>query len=258
MLLARAASLSVEQLVARGGEAAPAAVADALRELTARRVRREPMAYVLGEREFWGRPFKVSPAVLVPRPDSETLIEAALALMPDRRRPWRILDLGLGSGCLLLTLLREYPAANGVGLELSPEALAVAQANADALEVSARARLVLCDWRQPRWHEGLGAPFDLIVSNPPYVERGAIDRLMPEVARFEPKVALDGGPDGLDAYRSIAAATPALMAPGARLLVEVGEGQVSEISRILSAAGLTTGAPWRDLAGIDRVIPSTH
>ena len=107
--------------------------------------------------------------------------------MPDRRQPWRILDLGLGSGCLLLTLLREYPAASGVGLELSPEALAVAQANAEALGVAARARLVLGDWRQPRWHEALGGPFDLIVSNPPYIERGAIDRPDAGSRRFEPQ-----------------------------------------------------------------------
>jgi release factor glutamine methyltransferase len=212
------------------------------------------MAYVLGEREFWGLPFKVSPAVLVPRPDSETLIEAALALMPERDRPWCILDLGLGSGCLLLTLLHEYPAASGVGLELSEEALAVARDNAQALGVAARARLVEGDWRQPDWHERLGGPFDLVVSNPPYIEAAAIDRLMPEVARFEPRLALDGGPDGLVVYRIIAAAAAALMVPGGRLLVEAGEGQAVDISRIFAAAGLTVEAPWKDLSGIDRVV----
>jgi release factor glutamine methyltransferase len=258
LLLAHAAGLSAEQLIARGAEPAPAAVAERLRALTARRVLREPMAYILGEREFWGLPFKVSPAVLVPRPDSETLIEAALALMPDRQRPWRILDLGLGSGCLLLTLLREYPAASGVGLELSEEALAVAQANAEALAVDARARLILGDWQQPDWQQRLGGPFDLLVSNPPYIEAGAIERLMPEVARFEPRLALDGGPDGLAAYRNIATAAPALMAPGGRVLVESGEGQVTEISRIFASAGLAMEAPWRDLAGIDRVVSAMH
>jgi release factor glutamine methyltransferase len=258
LLLAHAAGLSAEQLIARGAEPAPAAVAERLRALTARRVLREPMAYILGEREFWGLPFKVSPAVLVPRPDSETLIEAALALMPDRQRPWRILDLGLGSGCLLLTLLREYPAASGVGLELSEEALAVAQANAEALAVDARARLILGDWQQPDWQQRLGGPFDLLVSNPPYIEAQAIERLMPEVARFEPRLALDGGPDGLAAYRNIATAAPALMAPGGRILVESGEGQVTEISRIFASAGLALEAPWRDLAGIDRVVSAMH
>ena len=213
-MLARAAGLSAEQLIARGAEPAPAAVAQRLRELTARRVLREPMAYILGEREFWGLPFKVSPAVLVPRPDSETLIEAALALMPDRQRSWRILDLGLGSGCLLLTLLREYPNASGVGLEISDEALAVAQANAEALGVAARARLISGDWRQADWQRRMGGPFDLLVSNPPYIEAAAIEGLMPEVARFEPKLALDGGPDGLVAYRTIATAAPALGGSG--------------------------------------------
>ncbi len=216
------------------------------------------MAYILGEREFWGLPFKVSPAVLVPRPDSETLIEAALALMPDRQRPWRILDLGLGSGCLLLTLLREYPNASGVGLEISEEALAVAQANAEALGVAARARLISGDWRQADWQRRMGGPFDLLVSNPPYIEAAAIEGLMPEVARFEPKLALDGGPDGLVAYRTIATAAPALVVPGGRLLVEAGEGQAAEISRIFASAGLAIEVPWKDLAGIDRVVSAMH
>jgi release factor glutamine methyltransferase len=258
LLLAHAAGLSAEQLIARGTEPAPAGVAKTLRALTARRVGREPMAYIVGEREFWGLPFKVSPAVLVPRPDSETLIEAALVLMPDRQRPWRILDLGLGSGCLLLALLREYPAAHGVGLELSGDALAVASANAEALGVAGRTELVLGDWRQPHWHERLGGPFDLIVSNPPYVEAGALDRLMPEVARYEPKLALDGGPDGLAAYRYIASAALTLMAPDGHLLVEVGVGQVLEIAKIFASVGLAAPVCWKDLAGIDRVISFAH
>jgi release factor glutamine methyltransferase len=216
------------------------------------------MAYILGQREFWGLPFKVSSAVLVPRPDSETVIEAALALMPDRRRPWRIVDLGLGSGCLLLTLLREYPAASGVGLELSEDALDVARVNARTLGVEARARLLSGDWRRPGWSAGLGGPFDLVISNPPYIDTAAIDQLMPEVARFEPRVALDGGPDGLDAFRDIAAAVPVLAAPGGRVLVEVGEGQVPEITRIFSSWGLAAKEVWKDLAGIDRVLAATR
>ena len=252
--MAHATGLSIEQLIARGNEAAPAATAAALRELTARRIQREPMAYILGEREFWGLPFKVSPAVLVPRPDSETVIEAALALLADRDRPWRILDLGLGSGCLLLTLLREFPAARGVGLEVSEAALAVAGTNAATLGVGARAELVLGDWLQPDWRDRLGGPFDLLVSNPPYIEAGAIAGLMPEVSRFEPKLALDGGPDGLAAYRAIAAEAPRLVAPGGRLLLEVGEGQSPEIYEIFQSTGFTAEAPWKDLGGIDRVV----
>ena len=258
LLLAHAAGLSVERLIAHGSDAAPPAVAAALRSLAARRVGREPMAYILGEREFWGLPFKVSPAVLVPRPDSETLIEAALAVLADRTRAWRIVDLGTGSGCLLLTLLREFPNARGVGLEVSAAALEVARANAEALGVAGRAALVPGDWRQPAWAERLGGPFDLVVSNPPYVEAGAIDGLMPEVARFEPRLALDGGPDGLVAYRTIAAAAPQLVTGGGRLLVEIGKGQGPEITRIFGAAGMTLEAPFKDFGGIERVVSAKH
>lgn len=246
--------MSTEQLIARGHEPAPADVAATLRELTARRVQREPMAYILGEREFWGLPFKVSPAVLVPRPDSETVIEAALALLADRDRPWRILDLGLGSGCLLLTLLHEFRAAHGVGLDVSADALAVAQANAAALNVGDRAQLLLGDWRQPDWRDRIGGPFDLLVSNPPYIAAGAIAGLMPDVSRFEPKLALDGGPDGLAAYRAIAAEAPRLVVPGGRVLLEAGEGQAPEIYEIFQSTGFAPEAPWKDLGGIDRVV----
>jgi release factor glutamine methyltransferase len=258
LLLAHASGLTIEQLVARGTDEVPAAVAETARSLTARRVRREPMAYILGEREFWGLPFKVSPAVLVPRPDSETLIEAVLSLMPDRARAWRILDLGLGSGCLLLTLLREYPQAQGVGLEASADALAVAQENATALGVAGRARLLAGDWRRPGWIEtlleALGGPFDLVVSNPPYIASAAVPTLMPEVSSFEPRLALDGGVDGFDAYHTLIAAGPRLVTAGGLMAVEAGEGQVSEISRLFAAAGLTPRAPWKDLGGIDRVV----
>jgi release factor glutamine methyltransferase len=262
LLLGRAAGLSAEQLIARGADAAPPAMTTTLRALTARRVRREPMAYILGEREFWGLTFKVTPAVLVPRPDSETMIEATLELLPDRKRRWRILDLGVGSGCLLLTLLREFPEATGVGMDASPEALAVAHTNAETLGVAGRATLARADWREPGWTEQLDdqrvGPFDLVVSNPPYIEAAAIDGLMPEVARFEPRMALDGGPDGLAAYRAIAAAAPKLITRGGWLAVEAGEGQSPEIAGLLAAAGLAPRAPWRDLGGIERVVAAAY
>jgi release factor glutamine methyltransferase len=254
LLLARASGLTIEQLIARGRDEAPAAVVEGVRDLTARRVRREPMAYILGEREFWGLPFKVTPAVLVPRPDSETVIEAALELLPERRHPWRILDLGVGSGCLLLTLLREFSQARGVGIDASAEALAVAQANAHALGVANRATLVAGDWREPAWAEKLGGPFDLVVSNPPYIPSAAIDGLMPEVARFEPRQALDGGADGLVAYRTIAAEASKLVTSGGWLAVEVGEGQAPETAALFGAAGLAARVPWKDLGGIERVV----
>jgi release factor glutamine methyltransferase len=244
--------------VARGTDSVPANVAETTRALTARRVRREPMAYILGEREFRGLPFKVSPAVLVPRPDSETLIEAVLSLMPDRSRAWRILDLGLGSGCLLLTLLREYPQARGTGLEVSAEALAVAKENAGALGVADRARLIAGDWRQPGWVEALGGPFDLVVSNPPYIASAAVPRLMPEVASFEPRLALDGGDEGFDAYHTLIAAGPRLVTAGGFMAVEVGEGQAPEIARLFAAAGLAPRAPWKDLGGIERVVTAAN
>jgi release factor glutamine methyltransferase len=245
-------------LIARGADEAPPAVAARLVGYVARRVRREPMAYILGEREFWGLPFRVSPAVLVPRPDSETVIEAALALLPGRHRPWRILDLGVGSGCLLLTLLKQYEVARGVGLELSDEALTIARANAEALGVSSRARLRSGDWRRANWQEGLGGPFDLVVSNPPYVRAGDMAGLMPEVAQYEPRLALDGGPDGLDAYHAIVAAGPRLVAPGGHLLVELGHGQALEIAKLFRSAGMRVEGPWKDLAGIERVLGATH
>jgi len=154
----------------------------------------------------------------------------------------------------LLTLLHEFRAARGVGLELSDDALAVARTNAAALKVGDRAELLLGDWRQPGWCDRLGGPFDLLVSNPPYIEAAAIAGLMPEVSRFEPKLALDGGPDGLAAYRAIAAEAPLLVAPGGRLLLEVGEGQAPETYKIFQSTGFAVEAPWKDLGSIDRVV----
>jgi len=258
LLLARATSLSIEQLIARGRDPAPDGVALALRSLTARRIAREPMAYILGEREFWGLPFKVSPAVLVPRPDSETLIEAVLSLMPDRARAWRILDLGLGSGCLLLTLLREYPQARGVGLEASAEALAVAQENANALGVADRAQLIEGDWRRPGWAEALlqalGGPFDLVVSNPPYIASAVLETLEPEVRDHEPRIALEGGADGLDHYRTLAPEILRVLKPGGRFAVEIGYDQKEAVEALFRAAGAVGVTTVRDLGDHDRVV----
>ena len=258
LLLSHATGLTIEQLISRGPDAAPATAAATLRELTARRVRREPMAYILGEREFWGLPFKVSPAVLIPRPDSETVIETVLDLLPDRSRKLRILDLGLGSGCLLLTLLREYPQATGVGIDASEAALAVARCNAEALGVAPRARLSSGDWRQAGWSDRLEGPFDLLVSNPPYIESAVVDGLMPEVAAHEPRLALDGGADGFAAYRIIAAEAPRLVVPGGWAVVEAGEGQAPDIAALFGAAGLTPKPARQDLGGIARVVPAQH
>lgn len=254
LLMSRASGLSTEQLIAHGRDPVPGPAVEALRALMARRVKREPMAYILGEREFWGLPFKVSSAVLVPRPDSETLIEAALAFLPDRTSPLRVLDLGVGSGCLLLTLLSEFPRATGIGLDASDAALAVARTNAEALGIADRATLVPGDWRLPDWTERIVGPFDLVLSNPPYIEAATIDRLMPEVSRFEPRLALDGGPDGFQAYRAIAQAIPHLLTPSGRLLVEIGEGQAAGITKIFASHDLEVVSARKDLGGIDRVL----
>ena len=249
LLMAQASGLSTEQLIARGRDPAPAPAVETLRSLTARRVKREPMAYILGEREFWGLPFKVSPAVLVPRPDSETMIEAALLLQPDRSRPWRLLDLGLGSGCLLLTLLKEVPHATGLGLEASPAALAVAQANAEALGVADRATLVSGDWREPDWTDRLAGPFDLIVSNPPYISPGD-----PHLAalRHEPLNALVSQDGGLADIRRIVSQALAHLKPGGWLLFEHGHDQFERVQASLAQWGYTQIQTRPDLAGIPR------
>jgi len=180
----------------------------------------------------------------------------------DKRRPRQGSGRECPSSCACETWRRLWlwlaEEERRLGLPISEEALAVAQANAEALGVAGRARLISGDWRQPDWQQRLGGPFDLLVSNPPYIEAGAIERLMPEVARFEPKLALDGGPDGLDAYRTIATAAPVLVAPGGRILVEAGEGQATEISKIFASAGLAIKVLWKDLAGIDRVVSAMH
>ena len=234
-------------------------MASACASLTARRVLREPMAYILGEREFWGLPFKVSPAVLVPRPDSETLIEAALALMPDRAaamahsrsRP----GLGLPAAHLVARVSRTR---SGVGLELSEEALAVAQANAEALGVAARARLVSGDWRQPDWQQRLGGPFDLLVSNPPYIEAAAIEGLMPEVARFEPRLALDGGAGrACRLSRDCRRGARPWWLRAAVCSSRWGKGKRLKYRAFFAAAGLAIEGPWKDLAGIDRVVSAS-
>ena len=225
----------------------PAAPQEAARfaEAVAQRARRRPVSQIIGRREFWGRDFIVSEAVLDPRPETETLIAAAL----EGAAPARILDLGLGSGCILLTLLAEFPAAQGVGVDASADALAVARANAAALGLSGRADLRLGDWA-----EGLSGPFDMIASNPPYIAEAEMPALAPEVRDWEPRMALTPGGDGLDAYRIIAAAAPRLLAPGGRLLLEVGAGQAGPVGALCAAAGLALRPPHADMDGRARCV----
>lgn len=248
LLLEAATGLSRERLVARPEVPLDSEAAERLRALTARRAAREPMAYIRGWAEFWSLRFRVGPGVLVPRPETETLIEAALAAFPDRARPLRVLDIGTGSGCLALTLLHLYPAARAIGTDTEPAALVCAKRNAAALGVADRARLV-----RTRWAEALAGPFDLVVGNPPYVATAAIDRLAPEVARHEPRAALDGGADGLDAYHAILADLPRLLTPDGVALLEIGRGQDAALIALAAAAGFAVRRR-RDLAGIVRCL----
>lgn len=221
-----------------------------------RRLAGEPVSRIVGRREFWGRDFIVTPSVLDPRPDTETLVEAALGLLRNDdapARPARILDLGTGSGCILLTLLAELPQAWGVGADLSGDAIAVARENAARLGVQDRAAFVQADWTA-----AFRGPFDLVVSNPPYVVAAEIGGLERSVRAFDPLMALDGGEDGLAAYRRIAARWDELVAPHGWLIVEAGAGQAADIAGIFRFSVMRMKPVetriYRDLAGIDRVV----
>lgn len=213
--------------------------------LLARRAAREPLALILGRQEFWSLDFEVSPATLIPRADSETVVEAAIAALPERGRVLSILDLGTGTGCLLLAALTEFPAAWGLGVDRSVEAAALAARNAAALGLAGRAAFLCGDWDR-----ALSGRFDLVLSNPPYIPTADIAGLMPEVALHEPGRALDGGVDGLAAYRQILAALPRLLTPGGVAVLEIGIGQAGPVAAL-------AGVPvvfHADLAGIPRAV----
>jgi release factor glutamine methyltransferase len=221
--------------------------AAAFAAMVARRSAREPFAYITGHKEFWSLDFAVGTGVLVPRPETETLIEEALRVVPDRNAPMAIADLGTGSGALLIAALKEFPRAAGLGLDSSPEALAYAQRNVFSNGFSERAKLRLDDWA--------AAPddsFELVFSNPPYIPSAEIAALDPEVSSFEPRAALDGGPDGLDAYRALAALLPRMLKKGGQAILEIGAGQAVEPVFVGSGLRLVGIAP--DLAGIPRAV----
>ena len=221
--------------------------------LIARRTQREPIAQIIGRKEFWSLDFAVSRATLTPRPDSETLIEAALTKVTNRAAPLKVLDFGTGSGCLLLAALSELPNATGIGVDISPEALQVAQLNAEALGVSGRTT-----WVQSDWGTAVEGAFDLIFSNPPYIMTHDITELSPEVAAFEPRQALDGGADGLDAYRALALHMKRLLTPGGWIFLEVGSGQAQDVADLMQKAGFSLSRTYQDLAGIERCVCVTH
>jgi release factor glutamine methyltransferase len=215
--------------------------------LVARRVAREPLAYITGHKEFWSLDFAVGPGVLVPRPETETLVETLGKLMPDRGARLEILDLGTGSGCLLIAALSEYRNARGTGVERSPAALCWARQNLAALGLETRAQLEEVDWTA--MHE---RRFDVILSNPPYIKSTDVSALAPEVARYEPLAALDGGADGLEAYRALAPRIRAMLKPAGLALIEIGEGQAGSIPSLFDASGVNTEQIVPDLAGIPR------
>lgn len=254
VLLCHAACLSYEDYIAHAREALPADSALRLERAIARRLDREPVARITGAREFYGRSFILGKDTLDPRPDTETLIEAALDLVRERgwqEKPLKLLDLGTGTGCILVTLLAELPYAVGLGTDLSPGALAIAAANARAQRVASRASFAAADWL-----DDVSGKFDLILSNPPYLAEGEIAGLAKEVAAHDPRLALDGGSDGLEAYRRIAERARDMLTKDGRLLVEIGPGQGEDVAAIFARAGLTPerGNGRRDLAGRPRVV----
>lgn len=221
--------------------------------LLARRTAREPLAYLTGVQGFWTLDLQVSDATLIPRADSETVIEALLQARPDRARPRRVLDLGTGTGCLLLAALSEYPAAWGLGIDLSPAACRLAAANADGNGLAARCTF-LCD----DWAASLEGRFDVILGNPPYIPAADLGLLMPEVVGYEPSRALDGGIDGLTAYRSLMPVLERLLEPDGVAILEVGIGQAGDVLTLAVKAGLRRAGIRMDLGGVERAVLIEH
>jgi release factor glutamine methyltransferase len=246
LLLAHAMATTSETLLRDPRAAVPPDAVARFRSALDRRLAHTPMAQITGRAGFWTLDLEVTADTLIPRADSEALVEAVLEAGVS---PTRILDLGTGTGCLLLAVLSEFPAARGVGVELRPAAAALAARNAARNGLADRASFLAGSWG-----EALTGRFDLILSNPPYIETAAIPGLMPEVARHEPGSALDGGPDGLDAYRAILADLPRLLARGGLAVLELGEGQRPAVAAIATSRGLCVAGLRADLAGVDRAL----
>lgn len=249
LLLAEALGESESAVFARPERALSEAEAVRAGALLARRLGGEPLSRIRGRREFWSLSFRIGPATLDPRPDSETLVEAVLEALPDRDAPLRLLDFGTGSGCLLLALLSELPRAEGLGIDLDAAAVEIASANAQDLGLSGRARFQVGDWGR-----GLSESFDVVLSNPPYIETADLARLEEAVREHDPRLALDGGADGLAAYRALLPDARRLLVPGGLLALEIGWTQAQALQNALHE--MDFGAPWlkRDLAGRDRCL----
>jgi release factor glutamine methyltransferase len=254
-LLGHALRLDRARLAAQADRLLEAREIDALSALAARRLKREPVARIIGQKEFWSLTLNIGPAVLVPRPETETVVETALDTIARgglRTEKLRILDIGTGSGALLLALLSEIPNAVGLGTDISASALVIARGNAERTGLSARCYFVVSDIAG-----AVLSQFDLIVSNPPYVVTADIAALAPEVRDYDPSSALDGGRDGLGAYRAIASQAPRLLAAGGRLIVELGAGQEPAVRTLFTNAGLEVGSARKDLAAIPRALPAS-
>jgi release factor glutamine methyltransferase len=248
LLLAHALKLRQEDVIA-GNFVLSADSVERFETSLQRRIERTPLAYILGKREFWSMEFAVGSGVLVPRPESETLVEAALERFPDASAALDVLDLGTGSGCLMLAFLSERPCAKAVGLDISPDALAFAERNTAALGFTQRVELIRGGWE--------AAPerrFDVVFANPPYIADGIIEKLDHDISRYEPRLALSGGVDGLDAYRRIAAILPNRLKPAGLAFVELGEGQLEAVTRMFHTAGLEVNGTFCDLASIPRCL----
>lgn len=253
LLVSAATGLDLTRLIVENERALAAEEAKTLDAFAARRIAGEPIARILGEQEFWGLRLALAPATLIPRPDTETVVEAALdcirAMRIDGGR-FRIADLGTGSGAILLALLTELPDATGIGTDLNEETLAIARANAGRHGLADRAAFVVSDFAS-----ALEGPFDLVVSNPPYIRTADIASLAIEVRAHDPHLALDGGADGLDAYRAITRQAAGILKPGGALVIEIGIGQEGDVAQLMTAAGLILAGPSRlDLTGIARAM----
>jgi release factor glutamine methyltransferase len=249
ILVGHALGLGLTDLICAGERELDAGEIARIEILAARRLRREPVARITGTKEFWGLPFNITADVLVPRPDTETVVERALAVLRRTGGHLRIADLGVGSGAILIALLTELPHATAIGTDRDVAALSLARENARRLGVASRAAFAACDFGA-----AVAPGCDLVVTNPPYVRTGDIAALAPEVRAFDPHAALDGGPDGLAAYRVIAAQAARILTPSGCLVAEVGHGQGPDVAALFGAAGFVEIGMWPDLGGVERTV----